>query len=100
MSGDTYPDGAPKPPKALVFVRPDPTQFVLLIGRTGPGTGTVLNTHNFKPTGTEWASEKDLNDAGYVSKDAARRAIRNMAGKAKVSEDLVLQALQTLGITE
>lgn len=58
---------------AITFRRPDPTEFVLLIARVGAGTGNVdpqaarrHGLQHFKPAGTEYATDKDLADAGYV----------------------------------
>jgi hypothetical protein len=58
----------------IVFTRPDPTDFVLLVARVGPGTGNVdpklaakANVQSFKPSGTDYATPKDMRDAGYVA---------------------------------
>jgi len=67
----------------VTFVRPDPTTFVLLIARTGPGTGNVSlpgaalrnGAQNFKPAGTDYATDRDLRDAGYVAAAPIREAI-------------------------
>jgi hypothetical protein len=58
----------------ITFQRPDPTEFVLLTARVGPGTTNVdpklahkFNVQAFKPAGTEYATERDLLDSGYVA---------------------------------
>jgi len=57
----------------ITFQRPDPTQFVLLVARVGPGTTNVdpklahkFGAAAFKPAGTDYATDKDMRDAGYV----------------------------------
>ena len=69
MSDDT---GGPVP-DPITFTRPDPTDFVLLVARVGPGTSNVdpklatkFGAQNFKPSGTDYATAKDMRDAGYV----------------------------------
>ena len=65
---------AADPSEPIVFTRPDPTDFVLLVARVGPGTGNVdpnlaakFGAQNFKPPGTDYAMPKDMRDAGYVA---------------------------------
>lgn len=65
--------------RRIEFVRPDPTKFVLLVCRTGRGTGVVAGTENFKPGGTEWATDQDLRDAGYVPAHEVIAALRELA---------------------
>jgi hypothetical protein len=60
---------------AITFTRPEPTKFVLLVAKTGHGTGTVVGTESFKPSSTEWATEQDLLDAGYVPWMRCARAL-------------------------
>lgn len=55
----------------ISFVRPDPTEHVLLVAKVGPRYGVIKNTENFKPTGTEFATEDDLREAGFVRKEDA-----------------------------
>jgi hypothetical protein len=52
-------------PKPITFVRPDPSQFVLLVAKTR-GNGIVVGTDNFRPAGCEWATDRDMRDAGYM----------------------------------
>jgi hypothetical protein len=70
MDEESIPAGATRP---IMFTRPDPTRFALLVTKTGRGTGTVVGTENFKPSGCEWATEQDLRDAGYVPADDVRK---------------------------
>jgi hypothetical protein len=65
---------AAEPPQPIVFTRPDPTDFVLLVARVGPGTSNVdpklaakFGAQSFKPSGTEYATPRDILDAGYVA---------------------------------
>lgn len=65
---------AAEAPEPIVFTRPDPTDFVLLVARVGPGTSNVdpklaakFGAQNFKPSGTEYATPKDMRDSGYVA---------------------------------
>lgn len=61
------------PTGPITFQRPDPTEFVLLVARVGPGTGNVdpklahrFGAQAFKPAGTDYATEQDLLDSGYI----------------------------------
>jgi hypothetical protein len=61
-------------PGPIIFTRADPTDFVLLVARVGPGTGNVdpglaakFGAKNFKPSGTEYAMREDMREAGYVA---------------------------------
>jgi hypothetical protein len=49
----------------MVFERQDPQKYVLLYARVGAG-GVLLGTQHFKPSGTEYATEKEIMDLGYV----------------------------------
>lgn len=77
-------------PKPITFIRPDPSQFVLLVAKTR-GNGVVVGTENFKPGGCEWATDADLRDAGYVRLEDAVRAV------ARASRGDVPGALKTIG---
>jgi len=52
--------------KPITFTRSAPAEFGLLTVKTGRGTRTVPGTDNLKPGDTEWATDEDLHDAGYV----------------------------------
>ncbi len=74
---------AEMPSGPITFQRPDPTEFVLLVARVGPGTGNAdpklahkFGAQSFKPTGTEYATEKDMRDAGYWSGHEIRRQLQ------------------------
>jgi hypothetical protein len=78
--------GAPKP---ITFVRPDPSQFVLLVAKTR-GNGIVIGTENFKPSGCEWATDRDMRDAGYMPVADGRKLValvREAAAAAQQADD-------------
>jgi len=85
----------------VTFVRPDPTRFVVLIGRLGPGTGTVdpelavrHGVRALRPLNTEYATEEDLWDAGYVSFERVAIAVeRLLPGGARRVLDAVREAM-------
>ncbi len=74
----------------ILFTRPDPTQFALLVVKTGRGTGTVVGTEHCKPGGTEWATDGDLWDAGYRPRDDVRRIAQNAQIELEHVLDVVL----------
>lgn len=85
---------APRGP--ILFTRPDPTQFALLVVKTGRGTGTVVGTEHCKPGGTEWASDDDLWDAGYTRRDVVSR----MANNLEIELAYAVELLERLDGTE
>jgi hypothetical protein len=90
-------------PKAITFVRPDPSQFVLLIAKTR-GNGIVTGTENFKPSGTEWATDQDMRDAGYVPLEDAKRAVHRLMialpPTAPGASEAAREAMDLLGLSE
>jgi hypothetical protein len=63
--------------KPITFDRKLPTEHVLLIARVGFRTGeVVVGTAHLKPPGTEYATEGDLRDAGYVPEAWREIAVR------------------------
>jgi len=63
--------------KPITFDRKLPTEHVLLIARVGLRTGeVVVGTAHLKPPGTEYATEGDLRDAGYVPEAWREIAVR------------------------
>jgi hypothetical protein len=89
------------PAKPITFIRPDPSQFVLLVAKTR-GNGIVAGTDNFKPAGCEWATEQDMRDAGYVSLERAKRALCRFAAPPdlETAEETSRAVMQILGIAE
>lgn len=76
-------------PKAITFTRPDPSEFVLLVAKTR-GNGIVVGTENFKPGGTEWATDRDMRDAGYMPAMDGRKLValvREAAAAAQQADD-------------
>jgi len=76
-------------PKAITFIRPDPSEFVLLMAKTR-GNGIVVGTENFKPGGTEWATDRDMRDAGYMPTEDGWKLlalVKEAAAAAALSDD-------------
>jgi len=70
--------------KAITFERQMPARWVLLVAPVAdarrPGSGsTVPGTDSFKPAGSDWATEDDLNQAGYVSAASLEGAASGVA---------------------
>lgn len=75
----------------LVFIRRDPQKYVLLYARVGPD-GAILGTENFKPRGTEYATEEEVLALGYVPekwRDIAIFVINYVNQRTTRSDDLV-----------
>lgn len=94
------------PQKPVTFTRPDPSEFALLVTKVGRGTSTLLGTEHFKPPACEWATDKDLRDAGYVPLAKARSAISRLAqvtrrhATTEEARAALAEAMQILGVTE
>jgi hypothetical protein len=73
------------PPAPITFIRPDPSQFVLLVAKTR-GNGIVAGTENFKPGGTEWATDRDLRDAGYMPVEDGRKLLELLREAVSAAE--------------
>lgn len=63
VAAEKGPDG-----ERVVFMRLDPTEHALLVCKLGAHHGNLKELSSFKPPGTEWATERDINDAGFVAK--------------------------------
>jgi hypothetical protein len=90
------------PQKPVTFTRPDPSEFALLVTKVGRGTSTLLGTEHFKPPGCDWATDRDLRDAGYVSladaKKAVRRVLMLVGPTSPGASEAAREALGILGV--
>ena len=83
--------------KRVTFIRPDPTEHALLVAKLGPHYGNIKQTEHLRPAGTEWATEQDLADAGYVPKAWRTLALRLLELAAEHADDAEIERLK-LGI--
>jgi hypothetical protein len=78
----------------ITFVRPDPTEHALLVCKLGPQWGNLKGTESFKPGGTEWATEEDIADAGYVPKDWRTLTVRLLELVAGYADENEIRAVK------